>query len=97
MKKRILIDVSESERLEEFLKTEDISIDLIHNGSGDVEVLRCDAGQEGGMNTLYQGGWIGCETAQALAGKLGISKLQIGRILNFLNIKIRHCSLGCFQ
>ena len=96
MKKRISVDVSVSGLLEEFLKTEGIQIDMITNGSSDVAVLRCDDRKESSIDTLYSGGWIACEAARALAKKLEISIMQMGRILNYLDVKIRTCSLGCF-
>jgi hypothetical protein len=42
------------------------------------------------------GGRIACAAAFALAEKLKISKAQIGKALDELEIKIERCQLGCF-
>ena len=97
MKKRILVDASESAAFEAFLRTEDIQVDLTTSGNCEVQVQMCDSRKEGSMTKIYIAGWIGCETARALAKKLDISLMQMGKMLNYLNVKIRHCSLGCFQ
>jgi len=97
MRKRISIDISELEPFEKFLKTEGIQIDLITSGISAVEVLKCEGRKESGLDTIYATGWVACETARALAQKLDISIMQMGKIMNYLNVKIRHCSLGCFQ
>jgi len=48
------------------------------------------------LEALYINGWIECEVALQLAGKLGIPSQHLGQLINLLNIKIRNCSLGCF-
>jgi hypothetical protein len=41
-------------------------------------------------------GRIPCATAFRLAGELGISRQELGELLNELKIKIIQCQLGCF-
>jgi hypothetical protein len=41
-------------------------------------------------------GKIPCATACRLAEELGISRKDLGDLLNELKIKIIHCQLGCF-
>ena len=41
-------------------------------------------------------GKIDCSAACHLAGELGISRKELGELLNELKIKIIHCQLGCF-
>ena len=41
-------------------------------------------------------GRIECETAQRLAGELGVPIPVVGRALDLLGIKITSCQLGCF-
>lgn len=41
-------------------------------------------------------GRIPCATAFELARDLGISRPEMGQLLNELKIKITHCQLGCF-
>lgn len=37
-----------------------------------------------------------CREAFDIAEEIGISKKQMGQLLNDLNIKIQSCQLGCF-
>jgi len=41
-------------------------------------------------------GKIPCAAAFRLAEELGISRKDLGEMLNELRIKITHCQLGCF-
>jgi hypothetical protein len=41
-------------------------------------------------------GRIPCATAMNLAKELGISRREMGELLNELQIKITQCQLGCF-
>lgn len=44
-----------------------------------------------------KGGKIPCALCFKISEDLGISKREIGRILNEMNIKISQCQLGCFE
>lgn len=39
---------------------------------------------------------ISCQTAFELAEETGVSRAEIGRLLDELKIKIHSCQLGCF-
>ncbi len=39
---------------------------------------------------------IACAAAFRLAEELGLSRKDLGELLNELKIKIAHCQLGCF-
>lgn len=41
-------------------------------------------------------GKIPCAAAFRLAEELGLSRKNLGELLNELKIKITHCQLGCF-
>jgi hypothetical protein len=41
-------------------------------------------------------GKIACAAAFRLAEELGLSRKDLGELLNELKIKIAHCQLGCF-
>ena len=41
-------------------------------------------------------GKISCAAAMRLAEELVISRQQLGKLLNELQIKIKQCQLGCF-
>ncbi|MFZ5449199.1 MAG: hypothetical protein ACOZFS_11245 [Thermodesulfobacteriota bacterium] len=42
------------------------------------------------------GGKIACAAAFKLAEELGLSRKELGELLNELKIKIVQCQLGCF-
>ena len=41
-------------------------------------------------------GKLACAAAFRLAEELGLSRHDLGELLNELKIKITHCQLGCF-
>jgi len=41
-------------------------------------------------------GKISCPAAMGLAKELGLSRQEMGELLNELRIKITQCQLGCF-
>jgi hypothetical protein len=97
MKKRIYVEIPLRDKLEEFLNTEKIDIDVVTDQTCDIKTIQSDNKKESDLNTIYSGGWIACETARSLAKKMEISLNQMGTLLNQLNVKIRRCSLGCFK
>lgn len=97
MKKRIRIEASTAGQVREFFNVEGIDTEVVTDGNHDVAVVQCDDRRESDLDTIYSGGWIACETARALAKKLGIPVRQMGKLLNYLAVKIRRCSLGCFE
>jgi hypothetical protein len=48
------------------------------------------------INAAAPDGKIPCAAAFRLAEELGISRKDLGEMLNELRIKITHCQLGCF-
>ena len=62
-----------------------------------VRVVTADERRRCGLRRLYPGGFIACETARGMAVKLGIRTRQMGKLLDFLNIRVRNCGLGCFN
>ena len=48
------------------------------------------------VRATVEGGRIACATAFALAQKLKISRAEMGKILDALEIRITRCQLGCF-
>jgi len=96
MKTKLNVPVSMVEQLREFLDKEAIQLELVTDGSADVKVLECEERKKSDMKTIYSGGWIPCETARAMAGKLGITIRHMGKLLTHIDTKIRECGLGCF-
>ena len=96
MKTKLNVPVSMVEQLRDFLDKEAIELELVTDGSAEVKVLECEERTKSDMATIYAGGWIPCEAARAMAGKLGIPMEKVGALLTHINTKIRECSLGCF-
>ena len=69
------------------------------DGDADVEIVVCseDERKKSNLETLYSGGWIACETARALARKLGIATMKMGKLLTRVDCKVKRCALGCFK
>ncbi len=85
------------ERLLDFLNEEGIDLDIVDGADCTVQVVNTDERRRCGLRRLYPGGFIACETARGAAVKLGIRTRQMGKLLDFLNIKVRNCALGCFK
>lgn len=87
------------ECVREFVQAEGIALNVISEGDCAVEVFESECGErpESDLTTLRSGGWIACATAWAVAARLDISTRQMGALVNFLDIKIKACSLGCFK
>ncbi len=84
--------------LSEFVAGEGIRLALVPTDDDcTVQVVAADEQRRCGLRTLYVGGFIACETARGMAVKLGIRTRQMGKLLDFLNIKVRNCGLGCFK
>lgn len=80
-----------------FVNAEGIGVVLVSGDDCTVEVVEADERRRCGLRRLHPGGFIACETARGMAAKLGIRVRQIGKLLDFLNIKVRNCGLGCFK
>jgi hypothetical protein len=85
------------ETLDKLVDSQAIRLAVVAEGSGDVNVAEGAEGEESTMTVLRAGGSIRCAVALALAKQLNIGPGDVGAIMNALNIKIRHCSLGCFK
>ena len=55
-----------------------------------------DEGLKAKIKAAAPQGRIACAAACRLAAELGISRQELGELLNDLKIKISHCQLGCF-
>ena len=97
MKKQIGVPDSMALPLREFLNEQGIDLEVIAGGRCDVNIHTCNERAESDIDTIYSAGRIRCETARGCAKKIGISIRQMGKLLNHLDVKIRECSLGCFQ
>lgn len=84
--------------LGEFVQAHGILVNVVSmDDDCTVRVVAADERRRCGLRRLYSGGFIACETARSMAAKLGIRTRQMGKLLDFLNIKVRSCGLGCFN
>ncbi len=90
----VYIDPPMADELTELLAAEGIVI-ASDSSSASLTIGREDRRQSD-LKTLYAGGWVACETALALADRLGISPASMGKLIDLLDVKVRRCSLGCF-
>jgi hypothetical protein len=61
-----------------------------------IEVLMSQEDIQTRIKAAAPGGKIACAVAFRLAEELGLSRKDLGDLLNKLKIKITHCQLGCF-
>ena len=93
---KLSVPKSLSDKVLQFTKDNSLPLDIVTENAG-VTVKICTGDRlESDPATLYSGGWIKCENARLMAKNLGISKPQMGKLLDELNIKVRQCGLGCF-
>jgi len=87
-----------AKQFKEFARKGNIRLNIVSNLDATIQVVR---GEEERMKsdlaTLHIDGWIPCETARAVAKRLGISTLNMGKLLDYFNVKVRECALGCFK
>jgi len=86
----------DTDALQRLLTAEEIGLELTSDAAAAAATLQPGERQQSDLSTIYTGGWIECPTAWALAQRLGISVQKMGVLLEHLNVKVRHCGLGCF-
>ena len=97
MSMKVQVPDSLSVTVAEFVKQEAIEWKLVTDGDCDIAIASCSERKQSDQDIIYAGGWISCEMARALAPNLGLTFAQMGRLLDVLSVKIRRCSLGCFE
>ena len=97
MANRLHVQGLSVDELRRFVEAEGIGIDPVTDPTCDVTIAPGDKGRCSDLTTIYAGGSIACATAFELAAKLGISRAKMGKLLDHLNVKVRHCQLGCFD
>lgn len=80
-----------------FIEAEEIPLEVVAGQEGAVQVVRSEEGRQSTPAVLHAGGWITCSMAREMADRLGVKTRDIGKLLNYLEIKIRACELGCFE
>ena len=81
-----------------FLSDASIDLSAVTDGAPPVTIVKsAPERQDSEVATLYAGGRISCEVGRAMAKRLGIDPIDIGKLANHLDIKIHGCVLGCFR
>lgn len=97
--KKVFIEEARVKEFAEYITERGISIGVVGDLQSDTDLkIKACGGDilESSLTVLYSGGWISCGTAHTLAAKLEIGLKQTGELLNYLDIKIKKCELGCF-
>ena len=97
MKATLGVPAEMLEAVVNFVSGAGIALPVVADDDCTVQVVKADERRRCGLRRLYVGGFIACETARGTAVKLGIRTRQMGKLLDFLDIKVRSCSLGCFN
>ena len=97
MTMQVYAETSIKPKLQEFLRNEDIDLHIVSNSQCEIKIISREEHKESNLNTIYLDGWITCEMARSFAKKINIPLIQMGKLLNHLNVKIKSCSLGCFK
>lgn len=97
MKATISAPAELCEMLATFFANEGIALEAVSTDGGDARIEEAPARTMCEPPILYQGGWIRCPDALALAARLSIESKDLGKLLNRLQIKVRECNLGCFR
>lgn len=95
MADKIAVPESIRDSFKTFLSDEDIPLEIAADAT--FKVVEAEPHCQSDTETLNIGGWIACPDAFAVAGRLNISHPQLGELLNHLDIRVRHCQLGCFK
>jgi len=84
-------------KVRSFLEKEGIPLETVPPGQGaPVRIDQAPPKRECLPGRLFPKGRIPCALALETARRLGISPGQMGKLLDFLEIKVRQCQLGCF-
>jgi hypothetical protein len=84
-------------RLKSFIENEHIELKFAIAEPADLTVCMATERLESTCRVFICGGWIDCEVARGAAERLGLPKRDLGRLLDFLDVKVRNCALGCFK
>ena len=85
-------------KIEEFFKSIQFEYELVNDQADAIMAVKFPQEREvSKKNVLFANGRIACPVAFMAAENLGISKSNLGKFLNVLDIKIFGCQLGCFK
>ena len=94
---RLLVPDDLREKVEGFVKENDLKIEVVDEEPCDLRVEAAgEEHKECRGDTIVAGGWIRCASAWKLGKRHGIPLLQLGALLDLLDVRVRECCLGCF-
>ena len=97
MKVKVGVPEKMRKRMNEFLVTEGLPFKAAAHGAFKVRATTSKTRRKCNLKTLNVGGWIPCATALALAREMKAQPKSLGRLLDFLGIKVKQCNLGLFK
>lgn len=101
MKATLIVPEAMLESVSDFIKSESIPLGVSATDDTSAErtirVVPTEERLQSDGATLYSGGWITCTAARAMGHELDIGLAKAGKLLDFLNVKVRKCELGCFK
>ena len=101
MKTVLIVPESMAESVAAFVESESIPLGVCTANDTSAEriirVVPTEERLQSDGSTLYAGGWITCAAARAMGAELGFGLMKTGKLLDFLDVKIRRCELGCFK
>ncbi len=97
MKQILSVPQSLSDDVLALIEREQIALTVVTDGEAAVRVEPAEPRATCSLDVLHPGGRITCHTARAMASKLQVANRSVGKLLNVLDIKVRHCDLECFD
>ena len=97
MKTRIGVPADRLEALRDFVGQTQIPVEVTSSEDCMVRVVDDPRLPPSDFERLYPGGSMHCATARGVAAKLNLDSKEFGKLLDFLNIKVRKCELGLFE
>jgi len=101
MPAKVYVSEKLRESVERFLCENNIQLELVADSqSADISIVAPADENDKKMcdpKVLRAGGWIKCPTVWAMGKQHGLNLMQLGALLNMLDIRIRECALGCFE
>ena len=101
MKTALIVPEATLKSVSDFIKSEliPLGVSAIDNTSAKstIRVVPTEERLQSDGSTLYSGGWITCADARKMAHELDIAMAKVGKLVDFLDIKVRKCELGCFK
>ena len=96
MKAAIGVPAAMLNEVKAFLEARGVALEPVSGEACIARIEKAGDKKECDSATLYPGGWIACGAALKMAERLGIPAREMGALIDHLEIKVKHCSLGLF-